>query len=68
MRGPFLTIPIQRVLKGANDVRESELWIEEPTDPLDPRGKIRRSVNIDLIKNLARGPTGVSAGSILKGS
>lgn len=56
MRGPFPTIPIQRVLKGANDVRESELWIEEPSDPLDPWGKIRRSVNIDLIKNLARGP------------
>ena len=37
-------------------MRESELWIEEPSDPLDPWGKIRRSVNIDLIKNLARGP------------
>lgn len=56
MRGPFPTIPIQRVLKGANDVRESELWIEEPADPLDPWGKIHRRVNNDLIKNLARGP------------
>ena len=37
-------------------MRESELWIEGPSDPLDPWGKIRRSVNIDLIKNLARGP------------
>lgn len=37
-------------------MRESELWIEEPTDPLDPWGKVRRSVNLDLIKNLARGP------------
>lgn len=37
-------------------MRESELWVEEPADPLDPWGKVRRSVNLDLIKNLARGP------------
>lgn len=37
-------------------MRESELWVEEPTDPLDPWGRIRRSVNIELLQNLARGP------------
>ena len=37
-------------------MRESELWIEEPDGPLDPWGKSSHSLNIDLIKNLARGP------------
>lgn len=37
-------------------MQENDFWVEDPIDPSDPWSRVHRSVDLDRVKALARGP------------
>ena len=37
-------------------MQESDFWVDDPVDPSDLFGKVRRRLDLDRVKDLARGP------------